>query len=127
MKEVCDTWSVDHRQVYEFKFEGIGRLLLAPFDSSLFKMEDEELHLLMVESDESCPLPGKGSFLLGLVLDAADLNRVKISLMAMKLFPHVKINRLKNWYKRNGFKRHGSFHKDELYRYPIDRFKVWTE
>lgn len=127
LKEVCDTWSVDRRRVYEFTFYDIGRLMVAPFDSSLFKMEDEELHLLMVEADFEDGVPGKGGFLLGLLLAAADLNKVKVTLTAMKLFPHVRINRLKQWYKKNGFKRYDGLHDGEMTRYPIDRFKVWTE
>lgn len=127
LMEVCDDWSVNKQLVYEFSFDAIGRLLVAPFDSTLFDMEDEEFHLLLVESEFEDGIPGKGHFLLSTLVQCADLHKVKITLTAMKLFPHVRIGRLKDWYKSYGFRRYSGLHDGEMTRYPVDRFKVWLE
>lgn len=127
LKDVSDSWTVDRKMLHEFTFEGVGRLIVAPFDSTVFKLEKEEFHLLMVESEHEDGFPGRGNFLLSTLLFAADLYQVKITLTAMKLFPQVRVNRLISWYRKHGFRKYDGLHSGDLTRYPIDRFKVWCD
>lgn len=104
-----------------FNFKHMGDFLLAFSDNPELGQEDS-VYLLLISVEDAARGSGTGTHLMNLLITAADIYNVKLSLTVMQVEEQMSEARLKKFYRRFGFVVTEGL---DMVRHPINRFNAW--